>query len=134
VNAADKVAPLLSKMLGPRAPMRIDFWDGSSFGPAEAAARVEYFTHLQSLLRQQGRLLNHGISRPPGGRKSRFARKSFIDSFVFPDGELHEVGRVTSCMQESGFEVRDLENLQILGVRSGGGGSGVPLRRGDTIL
>jgi cyclopropane-fatty-acyl-phospholipid synthase len=72
----------------------------------------EYFTHLHALLRPQGRLLNHGISRPPASGKSRFARKSFIDSFVFPDGELHEAGRVVSCMQESGFEVRDVESLR----------------------
>src|SRR5437588_10583941 len=62
-----------------------------------------YFRHLFELLRPQGRLLNHGISRPPGGRQ-RFARKSFIDSYVFPDGELHEVGAVVSTMQRSGFE------------------------------
>jgi cyclopropane-fatty-acyl-phospholipid synthase len=72
----------------------------------------EYFLHLHELLRPRGRLLNHGIARPPGARKARFARKSFIDSFVFPDGELHEVGNVVSTIQESGFEVRDLESLR----------------------
>jgi len=147
----------------------------------------EYFTHLHALLRPEGRLLNHGISRPPGPAKSRFARHSFIDSFVFPDGELHEAGAVVSSMQDTGFEVRDVESLrehyaltlrnwvrnleaqrdeavrlagegryrvwrlymaaaavnfeagrtqihQILGVRADGGRSGVPLRRGDTVL
>lgn len=72
----------------------------------------EYFTHLHALLRPGGRLLNHGISRPPGERNSRFARRSFIEHFVFPDGELHEIGRVTSTIQESGFEVRDVESLR----------------------
>jgi cyclopropane-fatty-acyl-phospholipid synthase len=31
---------------------------------------------------------------------------------VFPDGELHEVGRVASIMQAAGFEVRHLESLR----------------------
>jgi len=31
---------------------------------------------------------------------------------VFPDGELHEVGKVVSAVQAAGFEVRDLENLR----------------------
>lgn len=72
----------------------------------------EYFTHLHALLRPGGRLLNHGISRPPGDVRSRFARRSFIEHFVFPDGELHEIGRVTSTIQEAGFEVRDVESLR----------------------
>jgi cyclopropane-fatty-acyl-phospholipid synthase len=71
----------------------------------------EYFERLYSLLRPGGRLLNHGISRPPGGR-ARFSRGGFIDHYVFPDGELHEVGRVVSIMQEAGFEVRHVESLR----------------------
>ena len=87
----------------------------SSVGMFEhvGASRLsDYFTHLHALLRPAGRLLNHGISRPPGPDKSRFARRSFIDSFVFPDGELHGVGAVVSSMQNAGFEVRDVESLR----------------------
>jgi cyclopropane-fatty-acyl-phospholipid synthase len=72
---------------------------------------AEYFGRLYDLLPPGGRLLNHGISRPPGG-SSRFSRASFIDHYVFPDGELHEVGRVVSVIQESGFEVRHVESLR----------------------
>jgi cyclopropane-fatty-acyl-phospholipid synthase len=76
------------------------------------AARLRrYFEHLYELLRPQGRLLNHGISRPAGGRPG-LGRNSFIDSYVFPDGELHEVGAVVSTMQHAGFEVRDVESLR----------------------
>jgi cyclopropane-fatty-acyl-phospholipid synthase len=71
----------------------------------------EYFRHLYELLPPGGRLLNHGISRPAGD-KARFARASFIDRYVFPDGELHEVGRVVSVMQAAGFEVRHVESLR----------------------
>jgi cyclopropane-fatty-acyl-phospholipid synthase len=55
--------------------------------------------------------VNHGISRPPA-RRARFARRSFIDRYVFPDGELHEVGSVVSRIQRSGLEVRHVEGLR----------------------
>ncbi|MHB8671794.1 MAG: class I SAM-dependent methyltransferase, partial [Acidimicrobiales bacterium] len=70
----------------------------------------EYFGRLRDLLRPGGRLLNHGISHPPG--RSSFGRWSFIQRYVFPDGELHEVGSVVSVMQEQGLEVRDVESLR----------------------
>jgi len=72
---------------------------------------AEYFGRLFDLLPPGGRLLNHGISRPPGS-KARFSRGGFIEHYVFPDGELHEVGRVVSIMQASGFEVRNVESLR----------------------
>ncbi len=72
-----------------------------------------YFEGLLRLLRPGGRLLNHGISRAPGqrGRPRRWSR-GFIDSYVFPDGELHEVGSVVSTIQERRFEVRHVESLR----------------------
>jgi cyclopropane-fatty-acyl-phospholipid synthase len=72
----------------------------------------EYFGRLRALLRPQGRLLNHGISRPPGNTRARLPRNSFINRYVFPDGELHEVGRVVSITQTAGFEVRHVETLR----------------------
>jgi cyclopropane-fatty-acyl-phospholipid synthase len=81
-----------------------------------------YFGRLHRLLRPGGRLLNHGISRPAkqGARARRgipftpprLRRRSFVDRYVFPDGELHEVGAVVSTMQAAGFEVRHLESLR----------------------
>jgi cyclopropane-fatty-acyl-phospholipid synthase len=75
-----------------------------------------YFERLFSLLRPGGRLLNHGIARParPGRMRTaaRIRRRSFIDRYVFPDGELHELGAVVSRMQASGFEVRHVEGLR----------------------
>lgn len=70
----------------------------------------EYFQRLWSLLQPEGRLLNHGISRPSG--RARLNRNSFVERYVFPDGELHEVGSVVSAMQTHGFEVRDVESLR----------------------
>lgn len=69
-----------------------------------------YFEVLFSLTKPQGRLLNHGISRPPGPHI--LAPRSFIDRYVFPDGELIEVGNVISVAQQCGFEVRDVESMR----------------------
>jgi cyclopropane-fatty-acyl-phospholipid synthase len=85
----------------------------SSIGMFEHVGLSElatYFGVLYRLLEPQGRLLNHGISRPPG--PSGFDKRSFIPRYVFPDGELHEVGSVISVMQSQDFEVRDVESLR----------------------
>lgn len=70
----------------------------------------EYASTLFGVLEPGGRILNHGISRPAG--PSRLEPRSFMNRYVFPDGELHEVGRVVSVLQEVGFEVRDVESLR----------------------
>jgi cyclopropane-fatty-acyl-phospholipid synthase len=70
-----------------------------------------YFSKLYELLAPAGRLLNHAISRPDPST-SGFDRKSFIYRYVFPDGELQEVGGVVTAMHHSGLEVRDVESLR----------------------
>lgn len=70
----------------------------------------DYFGAMYGLLADGGRLLNHAISRP-GGRPG-FGKDSFVARYVFPDGELQEVGRVASAMQEHRLEVRDVESLR----------------------
>jgi cyclopropane-fatty-acyl-phospholipid synthase len=71
----------------------------------------EYFERLRTLVVPQGRLLNHGISRA-AGQRARLPNRSFMNRYVFPDGELHDVGRVVSLVQRSGFEVRHVETLR----------------------
>ncbi len=86
----------------------------SSIGMFEhvgAAGLAEYFERLYRLLAPGGRVLNHAISRPPGARPG-FARRSFVDRYVFPDGALHEVGGVVTAMQAAGLEARHLEGLR----------------------
>jgi cyclopropane-fatty-acyl-phospholipid synthase len=75
------------------------------------ARLAEYFGGLYRLLRRGGRLLNHGINRP-ARQRARLQRRSFINRYVFPDGELHELGRVVSKVQRAGFEVRHVEQLR----------------------
>ncbi|MGW5918649.1 class I SAM-dependent methyltransferase [Nocardia fluminea] len=70
---------------------------------------AEYFDTLRALLHPRGRLLNHAISSPGG---SVMRNRSFIGRYVFPDGELVDVGEVVLAMQRAGFEVRDVEALR----------------------
>jgi len=70
---------------------------------------TRYFGTMRSLLGPRGRLLNHAISRVGG---SRIGPRSFIGRYVFPDGELIDVGQVVVAMEEAGFEVRDVESLR----------------------
>ena len=46
----------------------------------------------------------------PGG--SKIGSRSFIGRYVFPDGELMDVGQVILDMEKAGFEVRDVESLR----------------------
>ncbi len=84
----------------------------SSIGMAEhvGAKRLdEYFGILRSVLRPTGRLLNHAISSVGG---SKLGRHSFVGRYVFPDGELIDVGDTVLAMERAGFEVRDTESLR----------------------
>ena len=69
----------------------------------------EYFATLHGLLEPTGRLLNHAISSVGG---SRLGTRTFVYRYVFPDGELIDVGDVIHAMQDAGFEVRDVESLR----------------------
>ncbi len=109
--------------LGDQVEIRVQDYRDVADGPYDAISSIgmfehvglarlgDYFGRLRQLLRPGGRLLNHGISRPPGGRP-RFARRGFVDRYVFPDGELHEIGAVISRMQAARFEVRHVESLR----------------------
>jgi len=70
----------------------------------------EYFAVLESLLVPGGRILNHAISKRSG--QPSFGSRTFISRYVFPDGELQEVGGVVSAMQKFGLEARDVESLR----------------------
>jgi cyclopropane-fatty-acyl-phospholipid synthase len=69
----------------------------------------EYFGILRKLIVPRGRLLNHAISSVGG---SKVDRRSFVGRYVFPDGELIDVGDVMLAMESAGFEVRDVESLR----------------------
>jgi cyclopropane-fatty-acyl-phospholipid synthase len=70
----------------------------------------DYFGFLRDKLRPGGRLLNHCITRP--SNTMEFLPGSFIDRYVFPDGELTGSGRIIAEIQDVGLEVRHEENLR----------------------
>jgi cyclopropane-fatty-acyl-phospholipid synthase len=71
-----------------------------------------YFSFLRSRLRPEGRLLNHGITRPDN-QHAGLPRRGFIGRYVFPDGELTGSGDIVRAMEDAGFEVQHQENLRI---------------------
>ncbi len=107
--------------LGDRVAIRVqdyrDIDDGpfdviASIGMAEHVgeeAYAGYARQLHGLLAPTGRLLNHQIASRPGPRRSG---TSFIEAYVFPDGELLPVATTVGILEDSGFEVRDVESLR----------------------
>ena len=109
----------------------------SSIGMSEHVGRRSLSGYSQILfdqLRPGGRFLNHAIGRPASfdddpdpSRISQMSRQlqvalgmrgpskigsPFMERYVFPDGELHEVGTMVSTFQAHGFEVRHVESLR----------------------
>ena len=91
-----------------------------------------YFATARKLLKPGGVFMNHGIARSQfqGNHGSSFLHKnivpfvretlmfhrpknsSFIDKYVFPDGELVTIAQAMKAAEGAGFEVRDVENLR----------------------
>ncbi|WP_298272180.1 cyclopropane-fatty-acyl-phospholipid synthase family protein [Geobacter sp.] len=70
----------------------------------------EYFARAWRLLRPGGIFLNHGIAESLTNPPTR--GPSFIDQYVFPDGELVPISETAHAAEAAGFEVRDLESLR----------------------
>lgn len=68
-----------------------------------------YFHHAYSMLFPRGLFLNHGITRRAGVSQSG---PSFIDRYIFPDGELLTLSQMVNAAESAGFEVRDVEDLR----------------------
>ena len=109
----------------------------SSIGMFEHVGRAgvdDYTAALRRLVRPGGRVLNHAISRPPqapglrrfgnltstayrvaealGSSRATRIDSAFMDRYVFPDGELFEVGSVVTHLQSAGLEARHVESLR----------------------
>jgi cyclopropane-fatty-acyl-phospholipid synthase len=108
--------------LGDRAEVRLldyrdladrDFDAISSIGAMEhfGSRRLgSHFAMMARLLRPEGRMLNHCITRPSNREQHRTG--PFIDRYVFPDGELQAPGTVIAAMHDHGFELRHADNLR----------------------
>jgi cyclopropane-fatty-acyl-phospholipid synthase len=69
----------------------------------------EYFSQMWRLLRPGGTFMNSGIAA-----SSTYRRRgpSFIERYVFPDGELVPLNISLGSAERTGFEVRDIESLR----------------------
>ena len=56
-------------------------------------------------------MLNHTITRSDDGERAIY-KNSFINRYVFPDGELSGPGHIMSAFNNAGFEIRHEENLR----------------------
>lgn len=78
-----------------------------------------YMDKVRSLLSEDGLFLNHAISRraPKDGKawyKGRVRpEKKAIAKYIFPGGELDDVGHSISAMERAGFEVHDVEGWRM---------------------
>jgi cyclopropane-fatty-acyl-phospholipid synthase len=107
--------------LAERCEIRVQDYREVADGPYDKVASIGMYEHvgssrldrymrrLRRLVRPGGLVLNHGIVR----LSPRPApRDSFIRRYVFPDGELHPVGRVVDSLERAGLELRDTESLR----------------------
>jgi len=71
---------------------------------------AEYFQTVYRALKPGGLFLNHAIADEHGRRTGK--ARGFLGRFIFPDGELANVGDALRAAERAGFEVRDVENLR----------------------
>jgi len=73
-----------------------------------------YFAKINSLLRDRGILLNHGITLAAKKSKRRFQRirpeHRLVLKYIFPGGELDHIGHTCESLESSRFEVHDVED------------------------
>ncbi|PYJ18817.1 MAG: class I SAM-dependent methyltransferase [Verrucomicrobia bacterium] len=95
--------------------MTREFYDAIvSIGMAEHVGRErlpDYFAAAHRALKPGGVFLNQAIAEDivarPGNRDG-----SFIEQYVFPDGDIPPLPIMLRAAESSGFEIRDVENLR----------------------
>ena len=74
---------------------------------------TRYFQKINTLLRDRGILLNHGLSRhaKPTRRTARRIRpeRRLLLKYIFPGSELDNVGHTIGLLEICGFEMHDVE-------------------------
>lgn len=91
----------------------------SSVGMSEhigSANYPRYFNKINSLLRDRGLMLNHAIARRAKATKRQAKKirpeRKFLLKYIFPGSELIPVGTTTDTLENTGFEVHDVESLR----------------------
>ncbi|WP_426142497.1 C17 cyclopropane fatty acid synthase CfaB [Pseudomonas sp. DWP3-1-2] len=73
-----------------------------------------YAQRLFGAVREGGLVMNHGITaRHIDGRPVGRGAGEFIGRYVFPNGELPHVSRISAEISEAGLEVVDVESLRL---------------------
>lgn len=115
-------ARVVEEGLQDRIEIRIQDYREIPDGPFDAVSSIGMFEHVgieqlptyvgvcRDLVRPGGRVLNHGITNAV--RSAAISPKSFMGKFVFPDGELPELGDFISANHAAGLEVRHSETLR----------------------
>jgi len=70
-----------------------------------------YFDTVHRLLKPSGLFLNHGITHARPGWDENVST-TFINRYVFPDGELDNISNIQRCMEDAKFEIADVEALR----------------------
>ncbi len=72
-----------------------------------------YLDKVHSLLPDRGIFLNHGITRPAKKSHRKFKRirpeQQLLRKYIFPGGELDNIGHTIQRMESHGFRVQDVE-------------------------
>ncbi|WP_088346417.1 MULTISPECIES: cyclopropane-fatty-acyl-phospholipid synthase family protein [Rhodomicrobium] len=71
-----------------------------------------YLSTVRGLLAPDGLFLNHAISRKAKKKKRRFSQRPeqrALLKYIFPGGELDDIGHTVASMEQQGFEVHDVE-------------------------
>jgi cyclopropane-fatty-acyl-phospholipid synthase len=107
--------------LADRCEVRIQDYREVADGPYDKVVSVGMFEHVgssqldaymeqvTSLTEPGGLALHHGICRR---HKEDDVPDTFIQRYVFPDGELHRVDKVIATAERAGQELRDAESLR----------------------
>nr|WP_240794882.1 cyclopropane-fatty-acyl-phospholipid synthase family protein [Rhodococcus zopfii] len=110
--------------LSDRIEIRLQDYRDIDDGPFDAVASVgmaehvglvnlpRYAAGVHALLRPGGRLLNHAIARARSLPDTPGRAPSFIDRYIFPDGEVLPLSKTIDAFERAGLEVRDDESLR----------------------
>lgn len=71
-----------------------------------------YFRFLRSRVKPEGRLLNHSITRFNDKQKVKY-RNSFVNRYIFPDGELTGPAKIVTAMTDELWELQHEENIRV---------------------
>jgi cyclopropane-fatty-acyl-phospholipid synthase len=93
----------------------VDRFDAvASIGMVEHVGEAQidaYARQIARVLDPGGRVLNHGIVAVPPQERGAHVGGEFSNRYVFPDGELLNLSRMTLAFERAGFEALNIENL-----------------------